>query len=152
MVSFVVGTGFWVPGSVALRKADVVLRFFVLFGVVLFVETDELSDGLLPGEDADGFDWITATEIPTTFFWSTVLLPGVVDGDGERFAFVFVVAVVPVLETFVLLLSCFVFKPNSSKHESISSMMALKMINPASSKISQGCRSEIDEELFIVHK
>ena len=90
-----------IPLGDLIAQADVKRLFFVLFRVVLFVEFVENPKRLRPGEDADGFDGVTALVGPSTFFWAAILLPDFVDGDGCGLSFELVgVAVVPLTEAF----------------------------------------------------
>jgi hypothetical protein len=47
----------------------------------VFDALDEKLDCLLLGEEAEGVAWATFRVPPATFFWSTVTLADVVDGD-----------------------------------------------------------------------
>lgn len=90
-----------IPLGDLIAQADVKRLLFILFRVVLLVEFVENPDCLRPGEDADGFDGVTALVGPSTFFWAAILLPDFVDGDGCGLSFELVgVAVVPLTEAF----------------------------------------------------
>ena len=47
----------------------------------VFDALDEELDRLLLGEEAEGVAWVTFRVPPATFFWPTVTLADVVDGD-----------------------------------------------------------------------
>lgn len=96
-----------IPLGDLIAQADVKRLVLVLFCVVLFVELVENPERLRFGEDADGFDWVTASVSPAAFFWATALVPDFVDGDGGWFTFVFDVVVVPLSEAFRALDRCF---------------------------------------------
>lgn len=102
--------------SVTVAQVDIVQVVVVLRRVVLLVEFVENPDGLAFREDTDRFDWVAAEEVPSTFFWSAVLAPGLVDGDGRRLFLVLAVGVVPVDETLGALEGSFLLPSSECVH------------------------------------
>lgn len=88
--SAVVWFGFGVDLSEVIGEVDFVVvircgvsKTWLVCDFVLVEVLDEGLDRLLLGEDAVGEDWESCLVPPSTFFWTTVVERGFVDGDSR---------------------------------------------------------------------